>query len=917
MEFWVLGPLEVRDQGQVVDLGAPRVRLVCGLLLVRPGDLVSVEQFVDELWPDRPPSDARALVRGYVSRLRRVLRSGPSGEDRVVTRKPGYLLRVDDQEVDLHRFERLVALARTAVRDGDPTRAVELFGQANRQWRGGPFADVPHTASIAAAVTWLGERRLTTREEAFDAALAAGQAAQVVTELTEFVTAHPLRERPAGQLMLALYRCGRQADALERYQRTRRVLAAEVGVEPGADLRRLHQRILDADQDLAGAADGPVATGRQLPMDIAEFTGRQAELAALQALAAGGERELPGTVVISAIEGMAGVGKTRLAVHLAHRLIDQGRYDEVQLWTDLRGFDAEHPPADPADVLEGFLRTLGVPGDRIPTGVESRAALYRDRLVDKRALILLDNAAREDQVRPLLPGRPGSLVLITSRRGLSGLDGAHAVRLDVLPPADAVQLLARIATDDRIAAQPAAATRVARLCGHLPIALTLAARRLRARPHWTVTDLADRLAGDTGDQHEPRGLGATFDLSYRALTDPQRQLFRMLGLHVGTDVTAESAAALIGSTRRTTETLLEALLDEHLLHQEVAGRYRFHDLIRPYARRLAEDEEPAGRRTAAVRRLLTWYLHAAEAARTVLDPHRTRIIDLRPLPPECAVPPFDDYERALAWFEAERANLVAVIGVAQHHDVPEVAWQLAWVTMSLFYRRSYWDDWIATFRIGLAATRTSGQRRAEGIMWRGLGVAHSDLRQFDTAIDCYQRAQVLFEEVGDLHAQGWNLNNLGVLHVDLDNLAAARTCFQRALSLLRQTGDRQGEGFCLNNLGDTCRRLGATQAAIAYLVDALGIQQGREDHVGEQFTLATLGDLHQDAHQYAAAIDYYHRAVAISRRLDDQRIAARTLTSLARAHHALGDTEAAAEHRRQARAIFTDLGDPQADDLDD
>ncbi|CAM3903419.1 AfsR/SARP family transcriptional regulator [Kibdelosporangium persicum] len=961
MEFWVLGPLEVRDQGQVVDLGAPRVRLVCGLLLARPGDLVAVEQFVDELWPDQPPPDARALVRGYVSRLRRALRSGPSGADRVVTRKPGYLLQVEDQELDVQRFERLVAEARSARQAGQPRRSAELFRRAHQLWRGSPFADVPHAASIAAVSTWLIEHRLTTREEWFDVALAAGQDAEVVTELTEFVTAHPLRERSASQLMLALYRCGRQAEALEQYQRTRRIMADEIGVEPGAKLQHLHQRILNADPTLANPTDPPdvveaddaaatstsapattsaslegehesrpgrparesteVVAWRQLPMDIAEFTGRQAELATLHGLADVGEPDLPTAVVISAIEGMAGVGKTRLAVHLAHRLINRGRYDDVQLWTDLRGFDADHPPADPADVLESFLRLLGVPGDHIPPDVESRAALYRDRLAEKRALILLDNAVREEQVRPLLPGRPGCFVLITSRRSLSSLDGAHAMRLDVLSPEEAVQLMAQIATDDRIATQRHAAARVANLCGHLPIALTLAARRLRTRPRWTVSDLADRLAGDADGLQsvspQTRGLNSTFDLSYRAISADQQRMFRLLGLHVGNDITAESAAALAGWTRRQAEEVLEALLDEHLLQQEIVGRYRFHDLIRPYARHLADTEETSGQRVQALHRLLTWYLHAAAAAHDVFDPHRTRITDLELLPTECTVPKFRDYEQALVWYEAERANLVAAIRAAHPHGLPEVAWQLAWVMMSFFYRRSYWDDWISSYHTGLAAAQAVGNQHGEATMYNGLGVAHSDLRQYTTAIDCHERAQIIFESINNQRGQAWNLNNLGVVYVDLHRLDEAADCFQRALPIFRSIGDTRGEGICLNNLGDTTRRLGDTEAAITYLTDALAIQQRREDHGGLQFTLTTLGDLHQDTHQYDIALEYYKRAMTTSRQLDDQRTTARTLTNLAKTHRALGNIPAAIDHWRQAHTIFTDLSDPQADEIAD
>jgi DNA-binding SARP family transcriptional activator/tetratricopeptide (TPR) repeat protein len=900
-EFGLLGTVEAWVDGVPLQLGHARQRCVLAALLVEPRHVLPVDQLVHRVWGENPPRQGLSTLYGYVYRLRQVLT--PAGVD-LQRCQGGYRLMIDPAAVDLHRFQRLVATG------GDDRGRLAAVEEALGLWRGEALAGLD-TPWVNALRRTLDQQRLTAELDRYDLALRLGKDSDLLADMYVLAQANQLDERLAGQLMLALYRAGRPAAALEHYNLVREHLVTGLGTEPSPALRQLHQRILNADPTL-GRDDEPasseVVAWRQLPMDIAEFTGRQRELAQLDALVDADAPDQPTAVVISAIEGMAGVGKTRLTVHLAHQLINKQRYDDVQLWTDLRGFDADHPPADPSDVLENFLRLLGVPGDNIPTDLESRAALYRDRLAGKKALILLDNAAREEQVRPLLPGRPGCLVLITSRRSMSGLDGAHMMRLDVLSPKKAVELMARIATDGRIPAQPQAAARVADLCGHLPIALSLAARRLRARPQWTVDDLVNRLTASDG-------LNNTFELSYRAIPADQQRLFRLLGLHVGNDVTAASAAALTGWPLPHAEDVLEALLDEHLLQQEITDRYRFHDLIRPYARHLAEAEETEEDRTRAVHRLLCWYLHTAEAARNVLDPHRTRVIDLEPLPADCTVPEFGDYDQALAWYEEERATLVAVVRAASPLGLATVAWQLSWVMMSLFYRRSYWDDWITTFRIALTATQTLGERRAEGIIWRGLGVAYGDLRRFDTAIDCYQRAQTLFEEVGDVHAQGWNLNNLGVIHVDLGNLATAEHCFQQALSLLRETGDQQGEGFCLNNLGDTSRRLGNTTAAVTYLTEALAIQRQREDHVGLQFTLTTLGDLHQDAEQYDTALDYYQRALATSRQLDDQRTAARTLANLAKIHHALGDTPAAADHWRQAHAVFTELGDPQAEDI--
>ncbi|MFI6027973.1 tetratricopeptide repeat protein [Amycolatopsis magusensis] len=387
---------------------------------------------------------------------------------------------------------------------------------------------------------------------------------------------------------------------------------------------------------------------------------------------------------------------------------------------------------------------------------------------------------------------------------------------------------------------------------------------------WTVQELADRLT-----RHgQEANLRAVFDLSHRALPPAQRRLFRLLGLHAGADFTAESAAALHHTTPERAEVLLESLLDEHLLQQATAGRYRMHDLLRAYARDRAQAEEPPARRRAAVHRLLTWYLHTAESARTELDPHRSRIFDLVPLRAGCMVRTFGGYDEALAWFEAERSTLREVVATAAHR-APEVAWQLPWVLLSFYYRRSHWDDWVATYEIGLAAARSLGERRGEAIMWRGLGVANSDLRRFEVALDCHRRAQALLERVGDRHGQAWNLNNAGVIHFDLGELTEAAGHFERALL----------------------------------------VQHGIGDQAGLRFTLSTLGDLHRDNGRLGEALRHYREALATSRMLADQRITARVLAGIAETLTADGKAEQARTYWCQALTIFDELGDAQAESV--
>ncbi|MFI9379732.1 AfsR/SARP family transcriptional regulator [Kutzneria sp. NPDC052558] len=915
--------MKVCHTGEPVATGGRRQRAVLAALLFHANSVASVDYLAASVW-ERPQAASKSNIRTYVSQLRRTFRDCGEPDSRLVTGSGGYLLTVRPSELDLQVFRDLAGQGELALQHRDFAAAATHLGHALDLWSGQPLAGEPLAPGLRAKVVGVMELRLTAVEQHARARIELGQPQSVIGDLRALLAENPLREELWAQLMLALYRCDRQAEALDAFTRARQHLVEELGIEPGPRLRLLQREILSGGAGADRMPTGPVGSDaagawRQLPMDITEFTGRHTELSTLRALIADDDRGVPSTVVISAIEGMAGVGKTRLAVHFAHEMISAGRCDEIQLWTDLRGFDPEHPPADPASVLENFLRLLGVPGHQIPPGLESRAALYRDRLIGKRALILLDNAAREEQVRPLLPGAAGSVVLITSRRRLTALDGAHVLPLDVLPGGQAIALLARISDDGRIAAEPEAAATVVELCGRLPIAVSLAARRLRSRPLWTVRQLADRLARDehTLDSLSPHthGLQTIFDLSYRAVPAQQRRLFRLLGLHIGADFTAESAAALSGTRPEHAERLLEALLDEHLLRQVVAGRYCFHDLIRPYARDRVQAEETTVEREQAVQRLLAWYLHTAESARGVLDPHRVRIIDLHPLPADCVVSAFRDHDDGLAWFEAERVNLVAAVRAAARWGLPAVAWQLPWVLLSFFYRRSHWHDWIATYRIALEATRSLGKLREEGVIWRGLGVAHSDIREFDIAIDCHRRAQTILEETGDRHGQAWNLNNLGVAFVDLDRLPAAADCFGRALPMFRETGDRQGVGICLNNLGDTHRRLGAPAVAIGHLQEALAVQRDIDDQAGMQFTLTSLGDVHRDVGQYEIALRHYRDALSTSERIADRRAVARTLANLAQTYDLTGDADRAVEHRRRALAIFTELGDTQADDI--
>lgn len=607
MDYRLLGPVEVRRAGNATSLGGPRRQAVLAALLFRANSVASISYLTDAVW-EKPPAAPESNLRTYVAALRRVLHDPSERDDRVETRLGGYLLRVRPGELDVVTFNDLLG-RRTATHE-DAEAVADRIGEALALWRGRPLEGLVVGPELQAEVSRVVERRIDAEQRYARALDELGRNDEATDRLRILVNEYPLREELWTRLIWALYRSNRRAEALHTYQQARTRLVEELGVEPGLTLRRLQRRLLrtDAEPDeRLTTVPRNISARRQLPGEIAEFTNRQAELQLLdrigdQAGGTAGTAERP--VLIVTIEGMAGVGKTRLAVHAGHRLVRHGHFDEVQLWADLHGFDPDRPPAAATDVLDYFLRTLGVPPEQVPVDLDARCALYRDRLAGTRALVVLDNALNEDQVNPLLPGDGGSLVLITSRRSLASLPGAVPLSLGVFTPDQARVLLGRIVGHDRVAAEPEAADTIAALCGYLPSALCLAARQLCTRPSWSLADLSRRLESrwrSTG-RFADRSLRRLFDVSYRALPPEQRRMFHVLGTRPGDEYTAMSAALLAGISVGQAELLLEGLLDEHLVEQHAPGRYRLHTLLRPYARACAEAEpaKPARREFAGL-----------------------------------------------------------------------------------------------------------------------------------------------------------------------------------------------------------------------------------------------------------------------------------------------------------------------------
>jgi DNA-binding SARP family transcriptional activator/tetratricopeptide (TPR) repeat protein len=948
VEFSVLGPLEVREHGRLVSLGAPRIRTVCGILLVRPGQLVSAEHFVDELWTVDPPAEARALVRGYISRLRRAL---PSGAERMLTHRPGYRLHVEHDELDLYRFEQLVSDARTARAAAQPERAAELYSEALGLWRGDPFADVPHTPSIAAAVTQLIERRLAAVEEKAGAALDAGWDEQVISELTEFVMGHPLRERPVAQLMTALYRTGRQAEALAQYQRIRLSLSEELGVDPGADLQQLYLSILNADPVLE---QPPVQQPRRvvpaaLPPNIPDFTGRAEEIALLTTPA----------VMISTIVGMGGVGKTALATQVAHQVA--GDFPDGQLWVNLRG--AETVPLDPGDVLARFLRSLGVPNRAIPGDPVERAEMYRSTLAGRKVLIVLDNAASEEQVRPLLPGAATCRVMITSRVRLAGIEGAQPIELDIFPTGEAVRLLARIAGDARVGSEGGAAVDIAELCGGLPLAVRIAGARLAARPAWQLTHLAQMLADQFRrlDQLSAGDLAvrASLALSYRGLDEQPRRLFRLLGLFRTPDFPPWLAALILECPPHEAMEYAETLVDAQLLAVSTADaagqyRYRFHDLVRLFASECAAAEESEHSRNRALARGLGgWLAIAEQMAAKIPGPCFASISG----PAER--PSIDDIRRELGdadpgdWFDAERTALLAGVRQACALGLADLAFDLAGCLEKYFDLRGMYPDWVSLNTEVLAVCQANGDQLGEAVMLRGLidvttwitdgrerdatakqhaesfrllrmftdlehrpgmsdaavmcSWAFSAASSYEQAIEMATRALRLAEESGHLGGEVRADLALALAHFENHNVDVAIKHADSALAKARTLGNDRCEATALQFAGIGHLRLGHFETSRQMLNDSLAISRFYRDSYVEVLTLLTLARL------------YFHRgdpdarstvetSLSLSREYNMSFHLAQALALLGEIELAEGEHAVAVSHLTESVTLFRNRG---------
>jgi DNA-binding SARP family transcriptional activator/tetratricopeptide (TPR) repeat protein len=934
MEFGLLGPLMVRSGGTVVPVRRGHPRAVLAILLLGANRVVPVETIAEVLWGATPPRSAWVGIRSYIRWLRQAF--GEAGQQRIITQPRGYLIRVTDGELDIDRFGHLLASAQAAGRSGSWPAAADQARQALSWWRGEPLADVESDTLALREAPRLAEMRLQATEIRIEADLRLGGHTEVAAEAQHLCAAHPLREHLHALSMLALYRCGRQAEALAAYQHVRSTLVSELGAEPGTELQTLHQQILRADSALtapqpaaaatppAGPRPGEVTTPgsaggqapvvpRQLPATVTCFTGRADELAVLARMLDQAGAGTPGTVVISAIGGTPGVGKTALAIHWAHQVAAQ--FADGQLYVNLRGFDPADAPVAPAEAIRGFLEALGVAPDRIPPSPDTQTGLYRSLLSGKQMLIVLDNARDEHQVRPLLPGSPGCVVVITSRSQLTGLaasNGARLITLDVLTPAEARQMLAARIGAAVAAAEPDAVSEMANLCGCLPLALAVAAARAAARPHLPLTVLAAELRDtasrlDALDTADPTASVRTvFSWSYQELSPAAARMFRLLGLHPGPDITAMAAASLGACSLASARRVLAELTGAHLVTERGHDRYLCHDLLRTYAADQARTTDSDSDREAATGRLLDYYLHTAHAAARVLSPSRDPLT-LPPPQPGAAVEQPADHQQAMAWFAAEQDVLVATAALAAEQGSPH-AWQIPWTMTAFLDRRGSWNEAVAILHTALGAATRLGDAAGQAVTRHRMAFACAKLTHYDEArahlVACLQLCQQLGDQAGEARAyqtlgyvadrqghhadalrhseqalrvfqatgntglQAVSLNDIGCSHTQLGNYLQAQSFCQRALILWREVGDRWGEAHTWDSLGYVAHCLGQHADAVGCYQQALGLFRELKDRFNEAEILSHIGDTHHAAGQIHHARDAWHLALVIHDELD-------------------------------------------------
>ncbi|MBS2539724.1 tetratricopeptide repeat protein [Catenulispora sp. NF23] len=944
MWFGVLGPTIVVDEdGADVPLGPGIPRAVLAMLLARANRTVPADRLAAAVWGGKPPPSAEASLRNHVARLRRQL--GAAAGERIQTANPGYRIEVRDGESDEQDFADRTRRGHQALADRDWATAAAELGGALALWRGEPYADLTAEAGNEAHVQQLQESQMLAWQARIDADLQLGRHREVVPELVALAARNPVREALHSQLMLALYRSGRQAEAQEVFHTLRRTLSDELAVQPSAGISGLHRRIIANDPGLelaapqapAGTVTSPANTNTaaasgvpptavpdgfrfQLPADTRAFTGRDAELQALFAAADSGD----GTVVITALDGMGGVGKSTLAMHAAHLL--SPRFPDGQLFVDLRGNTAGLEPLNPMDALHHLLTSLGVPAQAVPADPASRAAFYRARLAGTRTLIVLDNAGGTAQVRPLLPGSAGCLVLVTSRKRLSGLEDAHLLTVDVLPEAEALVLLQRLVGAERVSAADPAVAELIALCGRLPLAIRMVAARLRVSRRRTVADLVAALRDEAGRldrlHDDDRDLTSLFESSYSWLPEPEQRLFRRLGLIPGTEVDAPAAAALLGAEMREAERVLESLVDHSLLIEHSPNRYQMHDLVRVFARSVSE-REPEGQRLAATDRLFDYYLRASGAAGLLLARYTRTWLPAQsnggdsggssagqPPGPVAPVQPPLNRDAAQAWLSTERANLLAAVEQAWAARQPERVIGLVAGLAPLLESEGNWQEAGLLHEKAIQAAEESGEALAAREALFHLGSIRRVLTDLASATEIHTRILEQCRAAGDRLGEANAIHELGCVKYTQSDFKAATELFETALGHYRDLDDPRGRAYTLLSLGRTLHGTGDFAGAAALMRSALTEFEGLGDAKNRGIALAILSHTHREIGDYPAAMASAYEALEIFQSLGQRGNAANVAVELCRIRYALGEYRAALELAESALAFFREVRVP-------
>lgn len=954
LRFGLLGPVEVTRDGRAVALKSARQRVVLVMLLMAADHVVTVDRLIDAVWDGEEPDTARMQIQICVSALRRALGSGV-----IETSVGGYAIHVAGDQLDVAEFDECLRRARLAAGEGRLAEALADTERALALWRG-PALSGETGRTPEALAHRLEERRLMAVETRIEICLGLGAHRELVDELVALTAEHPLRERLRGFLMVALYRSGRQAEALAVYDDARKELSEELGLEPGEDLRKLEGAILAHDESIASPESGPEPRSRgpafrpprELPADIPDFVGHAGLVAELAAAL-----DEPDGIPVAVLTGPPGCGKSTVAVHVAHAVRE--RFPDGQLFADLHGSAAQGTP--PGDVLARFLRALGVPPDAIPD-TEERAALLRSQLASRRVLIVLDDAAGEEQFRDLIPGVPGSAVLVTSRSRLVALPGARPVELPAMTDEEGVDLLGRVAGRERVTAEPEATVELARLCGGLPLALRIAGVRLAAHPHWSVATLTDMMADESTrlDEltHGGVGIRGLLSVVHESLSEPARQLFGLLGAVETHDFTPLTAAALLDADLGRATRALDELVDARLL--DVTGgrppRYRFQDLVRVYAaERLAASPADAARAPAAVERVLSCLLALArEAYQRTYGGDFTRIRGSAGAWPGAR----RWFDRLLAdpleWFDAERATLRAAVTQAASLGHDEICWELAIDAVAAYEARGLFDDWRATHTVALAATRAAGNRRGEAAVMMSLGslavaqrteddtamllgafdlfealgddlgqamclrnLAHLDRVQGhpERALERYERALEGFRRADDVGGQAHVLSGLARAHLDLGLLVEAEALTKESLTLAQQLGNQRLQAQALFRLGEVMTRSDQLMLAKAVLQQALELTQGLDDRVGEAYALNALATAELALTELDAAEVHFARSAETSKAINERNTYAHATLGLGRVHAERGRHDAAEDFcLRAVRAFAAQRNGPMHDE---